>query len=52
MSELYNFAGGSFLELKEIKKLSIEEYYIYLDTQFKEPKISEITMPTYQDTNQ
>ena len=48
MSELYNFAGGSFMELKEIKKLSIEEYYIYLDTQFKEPKID---MPISPDTS-
>lgn len=49
MSELFSFANGSFLELKEIKKLTIEEYYIYLDSQFKEPK--NITMPEL-NTNQ
>lgn len=40
MEEMYKFAGGSFLELKEIKKLSIEEYYIYLDANYKEPQIN------------
>ena len=49
MSELFTFAGGSFLELKEIKKLTIEEYYIYLDSQYKEPKNIKMA---YQDTNQ
>jgi hypothetical protein len=39
MEELYKFAGGSFVELKEIKKLTIEEYYIYLDSQYKEPEV-------------
>lgn len=44
MGELFSFAGGSLLELKEVKKLSIEEYYIYLDSQYREPQ-NNIKMP-------